>query len=88
MRLTRLASRFHKIPVDLLRYSIFFSLKSLQVSLMEVELCLPRQIVPVPCLDDNYAYVLYDVATKKAALVDPVNPEAVLKQVLDLIRNF
>ena len=30
------------------------------------------RVVPVPCLDDNYAYLLIDEETKTAAAVDPV----------------
>ncbi|PWZ54346.1 Hydroxyacylglutathione hydrolase cytoplasmic [Zea mays] len=37
------------------------------------------KIIPVPCLDDNYAYLIVDESTKKAAAVDPVEPEKVLK---------
>uniref|UniRef100_A0A7N0ZUQ3 hydroxyacylglutathione hydrolase n=1 Tax=Kalanchoe fedtschenkoi TaxID=63787 RepID=A0A7N0ZUQ3_KALFE len=37
------------------------------------------KIVHVPCLEDNYAYIIIDDATKEAALVDPVEPEKVLR---------
>ncbi|XP_004984490.1 hydroxyacylglutathione hydrolase cytoplasmic [Setaria italica] len=37
------------------------------------------KIIPVPCLEDNYAYLIVDESTKKAAAVDPVEPEKVLK---------
>ncbi|TPX42033.1 hydroxyacylglutathione hydrolase [Synchytrium endobioticum] len=36
------------------------------------------KITPIPCLQDNYAYLLVDEATKQAALVDPVEPAKVL----------
>ncbi|KAI8055651.1 hypothetical protein BDF22DRAFT_671310, partial [Syncephalis plumigaleata] len=38
-------------------------------------------IEPVPCLSDNYAYLLIDPATKEAAVIDPVDPERVLAAV-------
>lgn len=34
-------------------------------------------IQPIPALSDNYMYLLVDETTKKAAVVDPVNPEKV-----------
>ncbi|KAJ2714942.1 Cytoplasmic glyoxalase II [Coemansia spiralis] len=36
------------------------------------------RIIPVPCLSDNYAYVLVDEAANVAAVVDPVEPGKVL----------
>jgi hydroxyacylglutathione hydrolase len=36
------------------------------------------KIVPVACLEDNYAYLIIDETTKAAAAVDPVEPEKVL----------
>ncbi|KAJ2785114.1 Cytoplasmic glyoxalase II [Coemansia javaensis] len=36
------------------------------------------KIIPVPCLSDNYAYVLVDDATQTVAVVDPVEPGKVL----------
>ncbi|XP_078159940.1 metallo-hydrolase/oxidoreductase superfamily protein [Carex rostrata] len=36
------------------------------------------KIVPVPCLEDNYAYLIVDEATNEAAAVDPVEPEKIL----------
>jgi hydroxyacylglutathione hydrolase len=36
-------------------------------------------VKPVPCLQDNYAYLLLDQASKKAAVVDPVEPDNVFK---------
>ena len=35
------------------------------------------RIVPVPCLSDNYAYLLVCPETKEAAIVDPSEPEPV-----------
>jgi hydroxyacylglutathione hydrolase len=32
------------------------------------------KIVPVPCLEDNYAYLIIDEDTREAAVVDPVEP--------------
>lgn len=37
------------------------------------------KVVYVPCLEDNYSYIIIDDVTKDAALVDPVEPEKVLK---------
>ncbi|KAL7746379.1 hypothetical protein RI367_008309 [Sorochytrium milnesiophthora] len=37
------------------------------------------KVVPVPCLSDNYAYLLIDVPSKVAAAVDPVEPDKVIK---------
>lgn len=36
------------------------------------------RVVPVPCLKDNYAYLVIDDATKRAAVVDPGESEPVL----------
>ncbi|KAI9248409.1 hypothetical protein BY458DRAFT_526542 [Sporodiniella umbellata] len=36
-------------------------------------------IQPVPCLQDNYAYLLLDKTTKQAAAIDPVEPKNVLE---------
>ncbi|CAN1852423.1 Hydroxyacylglutathione hydrolase cytoplasmic [Linum perenne] len=37
------------------------------------------KIFHVPCLEDNYAYLIIDEATREAAVVDPVEPEKVVK---------
>ncbi|GFP86636.1 hydroxyacylglutathione hydrolase cytoplasmic [Phtheirospermum japonicum] len=37
------------------------------------------QILPIPCLVDNYSYMIIDEATKEAAVVDPVEPHKVLR---------
>lgn len=37
------------------------------------------QIHHVPCLEDNYAYLIVDEATREAAAVDPVEPEKVIR---------
>lgn len=37
------------------------------------------RIVAVPVLDDNYSYLIIDVAERTAVAVDPADPEAVLK---------
>ena len=29
------------------------------------------QIIPIPCLSDNYAYVIYDNNSKTVGVVDP-----------------
>ncbi|KAJ2366860.1 Cytoplasmic glyoxalase II [Coemansia sp. RSA 2610] len=36
------------------------------------------KVIPVPCLSDNYAYVLVDEQSRQIAIVDPVEPEKVL----------
>ncbi|PKI33899.1 hypothetical protein CRG98_045729, partial [Punica granatum] len=33
----------------------------------------------IPCLEDNYSYLVIDDATKEAAVVDPVEPEKVVQ---------
>ncbi|KAL9265020.1 Hydroxyacylglutathione hydrolase cytoplasmic-like protein [Drosera capensis] len=37
------------------------------------------KILHVPCLQDNYAYLVIDERTREAAAVDPVEPEKVVK---------
>ncbi|CAA0811000.1 Hydroxyacylglutathione hydrolase cytoplasmic [Striga hermonthica] len=37
------------------------------------------QILHIPCLEDNYSYVIIDEATKEAAVVDPVEPHKILR---------
>lgn len=37
----------------------------------------------LPALQDNYMYLIVDKATKEAAIVDPVEPNTVLKAVED-----
>ncbi|GMH19358.1 hypothetical protein Nepgr_021199 [Nepenthes gracilis] len=37
------------------------------------------KILHIPCLEDNYAYLIIDETTKEAAVVDPVEPEKVLE---------
>jgi hydroxyacylglutathione hydrolase len=39
------------------------------------------QVIPVPCLKDNYAYLVIDDATKQAAVVDPSEAAPVLEAV-------
>ncbi|XP_051123099.1 hydroxyacylglutathione hydrolase cytoplasmic [Andrographis paniculata] len=36
------------------------------------------QILHIPCLEDNYSYMIIDEATKDAAVVDPVEPHKIL----------
>ncbi|KAI8323720.1 hydroxyacylglutathione hydrolase [Martensiomyces pterosporus] len=36
------------------------------------------KIIPVPCLSDNYAYVLVDEKAKQVFVIDPVEPSKVL----------
>ncbi|KAK3230486.1 hypothetical protein Dsin_002367 [Dipteronia sinensis] len=37
------------------------------------------KIFHVPCLEDNYSYLIIDESSKEAAIVDPVEPEKVLE---------
>lgn len=37
----------------------------------------------LPALQDNYMYLIVDKATKEAAIVDPVEPQTVLKAIKD-----
>ncbi|KAA8539720.1 hypothetical protein F0562_026412 [Nyssa sinensis] len=37
------------------------------------------KIIHVPCLEDNYSYVIIDEATKEGAVVDPAEPEKVVQ---------
>ncbi|GAB4832107.1 Hydroxyacylglutathione hydrolase cytoplasmic [Ancistrocladus abbreviatus] len=37
------------------------------------------KILHIPCLQDNYAYLVIDETTKEAAAVDPVEPEKILE---------
>eukprot|EP01018_Ginkgo_biloba_P016001 Gb_07028 [translate_table: standard] len=37
------------------------------------------KIIPVPCLQDNYAYLIIDEASGEAAVVDPVEPHHILQ---------
>ncbi|XP_073126960.1 hydroxyacylglutathione hydrolase cytoplasmic [Henckelia pumila] len=37
------------------------------------------KILPIPCLDDNYSYLIFDEITKQAAVVDPVEPPKILR---------
>jgi hydroxyacylglutathione hydrolase len=39
------------------------------------------RVVPIPCLSDNYAYLLVCPETKEAAIVDPSEPEPVLQAI-------
>ncbi|KAF5736486.1 Hydroxyacylglutathione hydrolase cytoplasmic family protein [Tripterygium wilfordii] len=41
------------------------------------------KIFHVPCLEDNYAYLIIDESTKEAAVVDPVEPEKILQAATD-----
>ncbi|KAJ3358842.1 hypothetical protein GGF32_009938 [Allomyces javanicus] len=42
------------------------------------------KVYPVPCLKDNYAYVLVDETTGQAAVVDPTTPAKVAEKVREL----
>ncbi|RUS33731.1 hypothetical protein BC938DRAFT_484216, partial [Jimgerdemannia flammicorona] len=57
----------------------------------EIPLCIPfinkrqttsqetkMKIIPIPVLEDNYAYILIDDKTKEAAVIDPVEPTKIL----------
>ena len=41
------------------------------------------RVVPIPCLSDNYAYLLVCPETKEAAIIDPSEPEPVLAALQD-----
>ncbi|GBB88432.1 hypothetical protein RclHR1_00150028 [Rhizophagus clarus] len=41
--------------------------------------CNNMKVIPVPVLQDNYSYLVIDEKTNEAAVVDPVEPEKVLK---------
>ena len=36
------------------------------------------KIIPIPCLNDNYAYIVNDVATKTIGVVDPSEAEPII----------
>ncbi|XP_073017506.1 hydroxyacylglutathione hydrolase cytoplasmic [Primulina eburnea] len=36
------------------------------------------KILPIPCLEDNYSYLIIEENTKQAAVVDPVEPHKIL----------
>ncbi|KAJ1507280.1 hypothetical protein HMI56_000178 [Coelomomyces lativittatus] len=42
------------------------------------------KIYPIPCLQDNYAYLLVDESTHQAAAVDPVTPSEVIQAAKNL----
>jgi hypothetical protein len=37
------------------------------------------KIIPVPCLEDNYAHLIIDEGIGEAAVVDPVEPQNILQ---------
>jgi len=41
------------------------------------------QVIPVSALSDNYMYILIDKKTSTCAVVDPVEPEKLLKRIAD-----
>lgn len=43
---------------------------------------MPLQLVTVPCLQDNYAYLLHDPASKKTAVVDVPEVAPILKELV------
>jgi hydroxyacylglutathione hydrolase len=40
---------------------------------------MPLNVEPIPCLTDNYAYLLYDPKDRLCAVVDPSEPEPVMR---------
>ncbi|KAJ2742557.1 Cytoplasmic glyoxalase II [Coemansia sp. BCRC 34301] len=46
------------------------------------------KVIPVPCLSDNYAYVLIDEDAKQVTAIDPVEPEKVLSVIKDTQMAF
>jgi len=43
-----------------------------------------RQVHLVPILSDNYSYIIVDSKTNEAAVVDPAQPQPIVKKVKDL----
>ena len=43
----------------------------------------PMRVIPVPCLSDNYAYLLVCPETKECAIIDPSEPDPVLAALKD-----
>jgi len=41
------------------------------------------RVIPVTALSDNYMYILIDQKTSACAVVDPVEPEKLLKRIAD-----
>jgi len=41
------------------------------------------RVIPVIALSDNYMYILIDPKTKACAVVDPVEPEKLVKRIAD-----
>ncbi|KAI9490910.1 hydroxyacylglutathione hydrolase [Zychaea mexicana] len=58
----------------------FYAMLFPQISKRLLSTSLPRKMIikPVPCLKDNYAYLLLDPQANQAAVVDPVEPNKVL----------
>ncbi|KAK8961722.1 Hydroxyacylglutathione hydrolase cytoplasmic [Platanthera guangdongensis] len=46
------------------------------------------KIIPVPSLEDNYAYLIVDDITKEAAAVDPVEPEKIISKANEIGANL
>ncbi|KAG0447664.1 hypothetical protein HPP92_028222 [Vanilla planifolia] len=46
------------------------------------------KIFHVPCLEDNYSYIIVDEATKQAAAVDPCEPEKVIRKANEVGANL
>ncbi|KAJ2811920.1 Cytoplasmic glyoxalase II [Coemansia furcata] len=46
------------------------------------------KVIPVPCLSDNYAYVLIDEKANQVVAIDPVEPAKVLSVIKDLNMPF
>lgn len=65
-------------PFESLPLSDTVSMASLPVLLVE----------PVPCLEDNFAYIIVDTRTLHAAVVDPVEPVKVLKALEELSQKY
>ena len=62
---------FLRLPTRLLHYHS----KQLSTQLSKMK------VTPIPALEDNYMYLLVDDKTKQAAVVDPVEPDKVIKAV-------
>ncbi|KAJ2072165.1 hypothetical protein GGI16_009045, partial [Coemansia sp. S142-1] len=46
------------------------------------------KVIPVPCLSDNYAYVLVDEDANQVIAIDPVEPKKVMAVIKDTKMTF
>ncbi|XP_077239261.1 metallo-hydrolase/oxidoreductase superfamily protein [Tasmannia lanceolata] len=57
----------------------FCSYKSLSRRFYQREKEIKMKVLHVPCVEDNYAYLIIDEDSREAVAVDPVEPEKILK---------